>query len=145
MLTYLSLGANIGNRESTLLQAVEMIQTRVGNVIGRSSFFYSAAWGYTSEHEFCNICIAVDTTLAPIDLLHTTQQIEVELGRHHKSHTIIEDGKLVSCDYQDRVIDIDILTYEGVTMHTPELTLPHPLMRERDFVLVPLSEICDNL
>lgn len=132
MLAYLSLGANLGNKEQTIDRAVELLQAQAGNVTRRSSFFYSAPWGFESEHEFCNICLALETTLSPLDLLHTTQAIERSLGRTQKS----TDGQ-----YHDRLIDIDILTYEDIILHTPELTLPHPHMLERDFVYIPLHEI----
>lgn len=156
MLAQLSLGSNLGNREQTLLRAVELIEARVGNVIRRSSFFYSAPWGFTSEHEFCNICIAVDTLLSPIDLLHATQSIEREMGKTTHSEKCYADGVELSATYHDRTIDIDILTYEApcpdassyanhpyksIILQTPELTLPHPHMSERDFVLIPLREI----
>lgn len=141
MLAQLSLGSNLGNREQTLLRAVELIEARVGNVIRRSSFFYSAPWGFTSEHEFCNICIAVDTLLSPIDLLHATQSIERELGKTTHSEKRYADGVELSATYHDRTIDIDILTYEEVELCSAELTLPHPHMNERDFVLIPLQEI----
>ena len=135
MLAYLSLGANLGNKEQTIDQAVKLLQAQAGNVTRRSSFFYSAPWGFSSEHAFCNICLALETTLSPLDLLHTTQAIEHSLGRTQKS----TDGQ-----YHDRLIDIDILQYEGVELHSKELTLPHPLMNERDFVLIPLQEIISH-
>ena len=141
MLTYLSLGSNLGEREQVLNRAIELLQTRVGNVVRRSSFFYSTSWGYTSEHEFCNLCVAVDTPLSPLDLLHATQAIERELGKTtHTTKTYLNNIEQ-SAIYHDRAIDIDILTYEDITLQTPELTLPHPHMSERDFVLIPLREI----
>lgn len=156
MLTYLSLGSNLGEREQVLNRAVELLQTRVGNVVRRSSFFYSTSWGYTSEHEFCNLCVAVDTPLSPLDLLHATQAIERELGKTtHTTKTYLNNIEQ-SAIYHDRAIDIDILTYEApcpdassyanhpyksIILQTPELTLPHPHMSERDFVLIPLREI----
>lgn len=151
MLTYLSLGSNLGCREQTLLRAVELIEARVGSVLRRSSFFYSAPWGFSSEHAFCNICIAVDTRLSPLDLLHATQAIERELGKTtHTKKTYLNNIEQ-SAIYHDRTIDIDILTYEApghedlpyksIILQTPELTLPHPHMLDRDFVLIPLREI----
>ena len=135
---YLSLGANVGNREQTLRQAMEAIEQRIGQIKRCSSFYYSEPWGFQSEHMFCNICCVLETDTAPIDVLHATQSIERELGRTHKS----TDGH-----YRDRTIDIDIImAYEDkqeITLNTPELTLPHPLWQQRDFVCEPLKEIID--
>lgn len=129
---YLSLGANLGNKEQTLDQAVAILSAEAGTLLRRSSFFYSEPWGFRSEHSFCNICISMLTTLTPLELLDLTQDIERRLGRTKKSSDRV---------YHDRTIDIDLLIYEGVEMQTPRLTLPHPLMHERDFVLIPLREI----
>ena len=135
MIVYLGLGANLGNREETINRAVELLSEQVGPLIKRSSFFYSKPFGFESPNDFCNICASFDTQLSPLDLLHTTQGIERTLGRTQKSHNGI---------YHDRTIDIDILIYEGVQMATPELTIPHPEIKKRDFVTSPLSEILLN-
>lgn len=129
---YLSLGANLGNKEQTLDQAVAILSAEAGTLLRRSSFFYSEPWGFRSEHSFCNICVSMLTTLTPLELLDLTQDIERRLGRTKKSSDRV---------YHDRTIDIDLLIYEGVEMQTPRLTLPHPLMQERDFVMIPLREI----
>ena len=102
-----------------------------------SDYYYSKPWGFASANDFCNICLALDTSLSPIELLHCTQAIEREMGRTHKS----EGGH-----YTDRIIDIDLLLYytadgTSVPCATQELTLPHPLMQEREFVMVPLREV----
>jgi 2-amino-4-hydroxy-6-hydroxymethyldihydropteridine diphosphokinase len=78
----------------------------------------------------------VETELEPIDALHVTQDIEKRLGRSEKS---------VNGVYHDRIIDIDLLMYDDLIMNTPQLTLPHPLMRQRPFVLEPLSQIAPEL
>lgn len=139
MKTYLSLGANLGAREATINQAVHLISQQAGTLIQRSAFFYSQPWGFESEHEFCNLCICIDTPLAPLDLLHTLQSIEIHLGRHRPTSSTITNR------YHDRPIDIDIILYEDVELHTPELTIPHPLYRQRDFVLIPLRELLPSL
>lgn len=137
MVYYLSLGANLGEREQTLRQALQMLEQQVGPVRRCSSFFYSTPWGFQSEHEFCNLCCAVETMKAPIDVLHLTQTIEHALGRQHKS----KDGV-----YTDRTIDIDLIRVfeedgSEVLTDSPELTLPHPLWQQREFVKLPLQEI----
>lgn len=127
---YLGLGSNLGDREAQLSRAIELIGKRVGKVIRQSSVIETSPWGFTSGHMFLNCAICCETPLLPKKLLHVTQQIERELGRHHKGGA-----------YRDRTIDIDILLYDDVTIDTPELQIPHPLMHERDFVMIPLKEI----
>lgn len=135
MLSYLSLGSNLGNKEDNLTKAVSLISEKVGKVVCRSSFYYSEPWGFQSENSFVNLCIAVETSLAPLDLLHYTQLIERTMGRTRKS----KDGL-----YHDRIIDIDILLYGDQHISLPELQIPHPLMTRRDFVMIPLREIMDT-
>lgn len=141
MLAYLSLGANLGNKEQTIDTAVQLINTQVGNVIRRSSYFYSKPWGFNSPNQFCNICLALESSLSPLDLLHQLQAIEQQLGKDTHSQKTIVDGIEQQAIYHDRVIDIDLLTYGDIVINTPELTLPHPHMNERDFVLIPLKEV----
>ena len=135
MLSYISLGSNLGNKEDNLTKAVSLISEKVGKVVRRSSFYYSEPWGFQSENSFVNLCIAVETSLAPLDLLHSTQLIERTMGRTRKS----KDGL-----YHDRIIDIDILLYGDQHISLPELQIPHPLMTRRDFVMIPLREIMDT-
>lgn len=142
MTAYLSLGSNLGNREQTIEQALALIETYCGEIIRRSSPFYSAPMGFASQHEFCNICAAIHTSLTPTELLSTTQHIERELGRTSKS-TIDDKGMPI---HFDRTIDIDIVKCyddEGYEMliNSPILTIPHPRYLERPFVTIPLNEI----
>ena len=156
MIAYLSLGANIGNREQTLLQAVEALNQQVGPVLQRSDFYYSLPWGFDSEHDFCNLCLSIQTDLSPYELLSATQAIERQLGRTHR--TTLRQGQPV---YSDRTIDIDIIRAfdsngseiiinqkskiknlkSKISDGLPSLTLPHPLWQERDFVKIPLESI----
>lgn len=131
---YLSLGSNLGDRESTLRRAVELIGQQMGTVERQSSLIETEPWGFASANRFLNMCVRVLTTMSPLDALQATQHIERQLGRTAKS----TDGI-----YHDRPIDIDILTYDDICLDTPQLTLPHPHMHERDFVMVPLREIMD--
>lgn len=129
---YLGLGTNLGDKEANLNMAVEEIGKRVGEVISLSAFYASEPWGFESENSFLNAACCIRTGLEPVEVLHVTQEIERLLGRLKKSvHGI----------YSDRIIDIDILLYDDLRMDTPELTIPHPLMWERDFVMIPLREI----
>lgn len=134
---YLSLGTNLGEREINLRKAMEMIEQHIGKILRCSSFYYSEPWGFQSEHPFCNLCCAVETALLPEAVLSLTQSIERSLGRKEKS---------TNGQYSDRVIDIDLIRVfddqdQEVFLDTPELTIPHKLWTQRDFVKVPLAEI----
>ena len=133
---YLGLGTNLGNKEANLKAALEEIRKRVGEVTSLSAFHASEPWGFKSENTFLNAVCCVHTDFSPQEVLHITQEIERELGRIKKS---------IGGVYSDRVIDIDILLYDDLRMHTSELTIPHPLMWERDFVMIPLHEIAPHI
>ena len=133
---YLGLGTNLGNKEANLRTAIYKLQERIGKQVSLSSFYETAPWGFESDHSFLNAAIGLETNLYPIEVLHITQEIEKELGRTKKS---------VNGSYSDRLIDIDILLYDNLVLQTPELTIPHPLMTERDFVMKPLIEIAGNV
>lgn len=144
MIYYLSLGANLGEREQTIRQAISLLNSEVGRVLAKSKFFYSAPMGFESNNQFCNACIKLASDLSPQRLLYVTQDIEKALGRTEKT----EGGF-----YHDREIDIDILMAFDmpadsqdfplfpVCINSKKLTLPHPKMDERDFVKIPLAEI----
>ena len=133
---YLGLGTNLGNKEANLRTAIHKLQERIGKQVSLSSFYETAPWGFESDHSFLNAAIGLETNLSPIEILHITQEIEKELGRTKKS---------VNGGSSDRLIDIDILLYDTLVLQTPELTIPHPLMTERDFVMKPLIEIAGNV
>ena len=137
---YLSLGSNLGNRKQLLLDAIEKINKKVGNIVRQSSFYETKPWGFESENLFLNAAVKVTTKLSPTELLEVTQQIEREMGRKKKT---TYNFKQQTPNYSDRPIDIDILLYDDLHVDLPELKIPHPLMQERDFVLVPLREIID--
>ena len=140
---YLSLGANIGNRKRTLRQAIEQIEKLVGVVVRQSAFYETEPWGFESPNYFLNAAVCVQTVLSPMELLHATQQIECFLGRtpDTKRNVLSQSSPEEHPSYHDRIIDIDILLYDDVSLNTPELTIPHPLMYEREFVMQPLREI----
>ena len=133
---YLGLGTNLGDKEANLRTAIYKLQERIGKQVSLSSFYETAPWGFESDHSFLNAAIGLETSLSPIEILHITQEIEKELGRTKKS---------VNGSYSDRLIDIDILLYDTLVLQTPELTIPHPLMTKRDFVMNPLIEIAGNV
>ena len=132
---YLSLGTNLGDKEQNILRAYKMLEDRVGEIRRRSQMIETEPWGFESQNTFLNSAICIETTLSPHELLKVTQSIERELGRTAKS---------TNGEYHDRIIDIDILLYDDLTVDEPDLKIPHPLMRERDFVMIPLREILDN-
>ena len=133
---YIALGSNMGDRRSLLNRAIALIEERVGAVQRVSSFIETEPWGFESANPFLNAAVMVKTTLSPIECLDATQQIERELGRKKKS----KGGK-----YHDRPIDIDLLLYGDLKLSTPRLTIPHPHMYERDFVMIPLREIMPSI
>lgn len=134
-IAYLSLGSNLGDRHATMQSAILLLDKQAGTVDRVSSAIETEPWGFKSANKFLNMCVRITTTLSPEQLLVTTKDIELQLGRTTKS---------VNGQYHDRPIDIDILTYDDLHINTPSLTLPHPHMHERDFVMIPLREILDK-
>lgn len=134
---YLGLGANLGDREQTILRAYRHIARLIGPLKGHSAFFYSEPWGFQSEHGFVNSVAAVLTACTPREVLHRTKLIERRLGKT-RSHATARD---VATVYHDRPIDIDILLYDDRRIDDPDLHIPHPLMSQRPFVMQPLREV----
>ena len=142
MVIFLGIGTNLGDREANLRTALQLLHDRVGECIACSSIYRSAPQGFVSENEFANVVVVCRTDHSPEEVLLITQQIEREMGRTEKS---------VNGVYHDRVIDIDLLQagienresgiQTQVECKTDTLTLPHPRMHERDFVLIPLREV----
>ena len=133
---YLGLGTNLGDKEANLNMAMDEIRKRIGEIVSLSAFYTTEPWGFESKHSFLNAVCCICTKFSPLEVLHLTQDIELLLGRLKKS---------VNGQYSDRPIDIDILLYDDLHIDTPELTIPHPLMWERDFVMIPLREIAPDI
>jgi 2-amino-4-hydroxy-6-hydroxymethyldihydropteridine diphosphokinase len=149
MIIYLGIGTNVGDRASKLREALRLLDERVGTQLACSSLYRSQPQGFASDNDFANIVVAYCTDYSAEQVLHLTQLIEREMGRTQKS---------VDGIYHDRIIDIDLLYAYSLslssepipyTCSTPTLTLPHPRMTERDFVMIPLKEVLnitnDNL
>ena len=134
---YLSLGSNLGDSISVINKAYDLINSTIGTIVSKSSVYTSKAWGFDSENQFYNSCIGVSTKKTPNDVLIISQNIEKQLGRSRKTSD--------TNNYSDRVIDIDILIYGKTILSTRDLTIPHPLLHHRNFVLVPLTEIAPHL
>lgn len=129
---YFSLGSNLGDRRAAICKAIDMLGEQVGAVVRRSALYETEPWGFRSDNRFANAAVCCVTRLRPREVLERTQLIERSLGRTAKSS---------GGEYHDRTIDIDILLYDDITIDEPDLKIPHPLMRERDFVMRPLGEI----
>ena len=133
MTAYLGLGSNLGtDKAANLNLAITLINEQAGHVLACSSFIESEPWGFQSTNSFVNAVIAIDTPHTPHDLLRITQAIERNMGRTHKT---------INANYTDRIIDIDILLYGEEVIHDDILTIPHPLIMQREFVYHPLFEI----
>jgi 2-amino-4-hydroxy-6-hydroxymethyldihydropteridine diphosphokinase len=134
MKVYFSIGSNLGDRENNIEQAIERIGEKIGKVTRVSSLYETEPWGFDPEEKFLNIAAEVDTELSPEEVLEATMVIESRLGR-------IRDN----AEYSSRIIDIDIVLFGGSIINEPDFKVPHRLMHERKFVLVPLNEIASNV
>jgi len=133
---YIILGSNIGDKKGYIDIACEEIKSMVGDIEISSSFYQTSPWGFASENEFLNKVICVRSKLLPNDIMRTLLDIENKLGRvRNISHS----------GYQSRTIDLDILLIDELIIENNILTIPHPRMTERKFVLVPLAEIAGKV
>lgn len=136
---YLSLGSNLGDRVNHLEEALGQIADQVGKLVTISGIYESEAWGFSSEHSFCNCCVSVLTDLKPLQVLDSILEIEKGMGRDRNTTGEAGEG------YADRIIDIDLLMFGERQYDHPRLVLPHPAMADRRFVLTPLNEIAPSL
>jgi 2-amino-4-hydroxy-6-hydroxymethyldihydropteridine diphosphokinase len=128
----IGLGGNVGDVRATLSAAIDMVcDGREVRLVARSSDYRTPPWGVTDQAPFVNACIAVDTRLAPQQLLARALDTERAFGRDRAREQ----------RWGPRTIDIDLLAYDDVVVDEPQLVLPHPRLFERAFVLVPLAEI----
>ena len=128
----LGLGANVGDARSTLDEAIRLLCGKPDiQLKARSSAYRTAPWGVEDQPPFINVCIAVETSLRPHALLARVQAVENALGRDRSNER----------RWGPRPIDVDLLAFDDLKLQTPELTLPHPRLLERAFMLVPLAEI----
>jgi 2-amino-4-hydroxy-6-hydroxymethyldihydropteridine diphosphokinase len=127
--TWLSLGSNEGDRLQWFQKAMDLLSSNCGSIVNRSSVYETAAWGLTTQPDFLNMVIEVQTNKTPSQLLTEIHNIETVLGRQR-------DVK-----WGQRTLDIDILLYNNDIIKLPGLTIPHPFMQDRRFTLTPLAEI----
>jgi 2-amino-4-hydroxy-6-hydroxymethyldihydropteridine diphosphokinase len=131
---FLGIGTNLGDRERNLEETVAKIKEYIGPVLNLSSVYETEPWGFESENQFLNMVVEVETKQSPSGVLGAILMIEAFLGRTREGN-----------QYTSRVIDIDILLYEDNVVDEVSLKIPHPLMGERRFVIVPLCEIAPDL
>ncbi len=131
---FLSLGSNMGDKKAYLEKAITSLKNLPQTtLLGVSSFYQTVAWGKTDQDDFINAVCQLETCLGPHELLKQCQAIEQRLGRERHEH------------WGPRTVDIDLLLYGSETIDTADLTVPHPYMTQRAFVLVPLIEIAPDL
>ena len=131
---YLGLGTNMGDKQAYLKEACKIISDNPNiNIVKISKIYKTKAWGYTNQDDFLNICIEVDTNLSPEELLEVCHEVENKLNRVR----VIRWGP--------RTIDVDILFFNNIISTDENLTLPHPRIKERAFVLIPLMDLNKEL
>lgn len=130
-----SLGSNLGDKKQNITAAINKLDAHVGKIIEISDFFISKPLGFFSENNFVNCCCNLRTNLGIQELISITQGIENEMGRK----------KLKINEYEDRIIDIDIVFFDNEIINCPEVRIPHKNFRKRDFVLFPLKQLSNRI
>jgi 2-amino-4-hydroxy-6-hydroxymethyldihydropteridine diphosphokinase len=133
-IAFLGLGGNLGERIKNITLCLDMIAESCGPILHCSKLYETEPWGSASQKKYINCAVKIETSLGPIELLEKLQSIELKLGR---VRTIDQ--------YADRIIDIDILFFNTDIIDSDEITIPHPRMHERNFVMVPLAEIASEM
>lgn len=128
----MSTGSNLGDRLKNLRQARQCIENEIGIIVKASKVYSTQAWGVRDQPDFLNQALEVATERSPQEMLEIIHRIEHRMGRIRTAH------------WSKRLIDIDILFYEQLVLQTENLTIPHPFLHERNFVLAPLAEIASN-
>ena len=133
---FISLGSNVGDRLANIQQAVSLLSmTDKIKIVKSSSFYETEPWGNKNQTWFVNAAVALDTELSPVELLKLCQSVEMQLGRNRVNQE----------KWSERTIDIDILMYDNLVMSNDILSIPHPYMHKRAFVLVPMLEVKSDL
>lgn len=133
---HLNIGSNQGDRRAVIGRAVALLAGALGGRLELSSYIESEPWGYDSPNPFLNLGVLalVPVEITPVQVLEITRGIERQIGPESAHRN--PDGS-----YRDRVIDIDIIDFDGISIVTPELVLPHPRAAQRDFVMIPMAEL----
>lgn len=136
---YLSLGSNLGDKEANIRLAIDKLSSRLGSTpVKVSELIRTKPWGFDSEDDFLNCAAEYECAMDPVELLAVCKDVEREVGRIPQAPQYDSEGKRI---YKSRIIDIDIIVYGNLEINTPQLTIPHPLMKERDFVMIGLHEL----
>jgi len=131
---YIGLGSNVGDRLSNINKAIELLDSNADITVEKiASFYETKPVGYLNQPDFINTAVKITTGLTPRRLLEVTKSIEERLRREH------------TVKWGPRTIDLDILLFDDITMDEPHLRLPHPEIKNRAFVLVPLAEIAGSI
>ncbi len=133
-IVYLETGTNLGNRLENLTKVNVLINQKVGTIISKSNIYETEAWGLTEQPSFYNQALKVETNLQPLEVLKIILDIEQSAF-----------GRTRNEKWAARMMDIDILLYNQTAIETPELTVPHPHLHQRNFVLIPLMEIAGEI
>ena len=128
---FLGIGTNMGDKPSNISTAYQFIQTKIGTIRRQSKIYQTPPWGFESDQDFFNTVVKVQTQLTAKEVLTEIKMIEKEMGRSQK----------LKIGYSSRIIDIDIIDYNGELLNDPILTIPHSHCHKRNFVLYPLKEI----
>lgn len=130
---FLGTGGNTGNKQENFDKVYTFIKNELGDIIQPSSVYETSPWGFESKDNFWNQVLSIETTLSPEELLLKIAEIETSFGRNRENE-----------GYSSREMDIDILYFDDEIINTEKLTIPHPLLHKRLFVLVPLAEIAPD-
>ncbi len=130
---YVGIGSNLGERQGNCFCAIDLLEKKGIIIKNKSSIYETEPWGVKDQPPFLNMVIKVETDLQPSQLLEVLKTVEKEVGREE------------SYKWGPRVIDLDILLFDDIVVQEDSLTIPHPLMHERDFVLRPLLEIAPDV
>lgn len=132
-------GSNAPDKEAILSHTAHLLSEHIGAVERSSRLYYSAPWGFHAEREFANQALMMQTTLTPYEVLDVALATEQEVGRDRQAEQ--SEKQLTGERYASRIVDVDVMFYDDEVIHTPRLTLPHPLLHVREFALEPLCEI----
>lgn len=131
-IVHIGIGSNIGDREANCRKAISMLTFRGIEIKKTSSMYKTEPWGFKDQPEFINMVMEAETSLSPDELLQTLKDIENSMGRKE------------TIRWGPRIIDLDILFYDDLVIDEDHLKIPHPLIQEREFVLIPMCEIAPN-
>lgn len=132
-------GSNAPQKELLLARAAEILAESVGPIVARSEVCYSEPWGFSSEEEFANEALVLESELEPLQVLDRALECEQRVGRNRKAE--LQEKALTGEQYASRVIDVDVIFYDSEQISLPRLEVPHPRVHLREFALVPLSQV----